>query len=214
MQFFEFTEALRRRLQEPLPGLSAQLKMAPMDRRVNVKRFNVPEDARQSAVLILLYPGQKGGIYLPIQERTAYDGVHSRQMGLPGGGVEDEDADFETTALRETEEEIGIQRQEIELLGRLSPLYIPPSNYFVQPVVGRLEGTPRFRLDPTEVAALYEAPITAFTGPDSVGTSQIPFRDGKPREVPRFMVSDRIVWGATAMMMGEFRELVLELEGK
>lgn len=208
----EFIQSLRQRLQEPLPGLEAQLEMAPLGRRTNVKGIRIPEDARKSAVMILLYPGEKGEIYLPIQERNAYKGVHSQQMGLPGGGVEEVDENFEATALRETEEEIGVPAHGVEVLGRLSELYIPPSNYLVQPIVGALVKRPQFKLDRQEVAALIETPLKTFLEASNIGTSVVEHRSGTKLEVPRFLVENRIVWGATAMMMSEFRQVVLSIK--
>lgn len=207
----EFISKLSQRLSSPLPGLEAQLKMAPLERRANVKHLRVPEDARKSAVLVLLYPGAAGLIYLPLQVRNAYPGVHSQQIGLPGGGVEPEDADFEATALRETEEEVGIPRSQIQVLGRLSQLYIPPSNYLVQPIVGRIHQQPQFLPDPSEVAELIETPLDAFLSDKNIGTSRILARTGNDYEVPCFNIQGRIVWGATAMMMSEFREVLLSL---
>lgn len=207
----DFLFRLEARLRDPLPGLQAQLKMAPMERRANVKRWNVPADARQSAVLVLLYPNASGVLHLPLQVRNAYNGVHSRQIGLPGGGVEAEDADYEATALRETEEEVGVPRTEVEVLGRLSKLYIPPSNYLVQPIVGKIKSRPDFEPDPSEVAELIETPLASFLDDGNVGMGKIKARTGGDYEVPCFNIQGKVVWGATAMMMSEFREVLLEL---
>lgn len=206
----EFLTKLVRRLQAPLPGLEAQMKMASISRLTRVKKWRVPDNARKSAVLVLLYPGETGLIHLPLQVRNAYPGVHSSQIGLPGGGVEPEDADYEDTALRETEEEVGVPRQEVQVIGRLTQLYIPPSNYLVQPIVGTLKSKPTFKPDPSEVAELIETPLNAFLDDANVGVGQVESSNGS-FEVPCFNIQGKIVWGATAMMMSEFREVLGEL---
>jgi len=210
MQHSEISDWLGNRLSEPLPGLDAQMEMASWVRKEKIKRIKVPDNAKQSAVLILLYPGSSGEVLLPLQERTAYKGVHSRQIGLPGGGVEDIDRHAEDTALRETQEELGVDPKDVEVLGRLSPIYIPPSNYLVQPVVGVAYAKPSFVLDPVEVKALLEAHIHDFTGPGAVQSGEVSIRDGQKINVPCFKVQGHIVWGATAMIMSEFRSIIAE----
>jgi len=207
----EFIYRLARRLRSPLPGLEAQLKMAPLERRKNVKRIKVPDNARQSAVLVLLYPHATGSWHLPIQVRNAYNGVHSRQLGLPGGGKEPFDSDYEATALRETEEELGVPVGQVQLLGRLSPLYIPPSNYYVQPIVGTVTEHPQFIPDPSEVAELLEVPVHDFLNPANEVEATIDRGNGMSFVVPSFQIMGRTLWGATAMMMSEFREVVRSL---
>ncbi len=207
----EFQTWLRHRLNQPLPGLDAQLKMASLNRKIRIKDLKVPDNARKSAVLILLYPDENSNILLPMQERTAYKGVHSRQIGLPGGSTEQEDDGFEDTALRETEEELGVGRQKIEVLGRLSKIYIPPSNYLVQPVVGIARSRPDFVIDPIEVKSLLEAPIQSFTDAGAIQTGKVRGRNDEEFEVPCFRVHGHIVWGATAMIMNEFREIMGEV---
>src|SRR5215210_3422385 len=114
---------LRHRLSLPLPGREAQLRMAHSQRRENMLRYKVPEDARKGAVLVLFFE-EENRIKFPLILRQEYKGVHSGQMALPGGKHEETDAVLEDTALRETEEEIGIFREEIEIIGRLTEVYI------------------------------------------------------------------------------------------
>lgn len=185
--------------------------MAPDGRVRKLNHFTIPDNARDSAVLILLYP-HDGEIYLPLIERAAYPGVHSRQIGLPGGKTEPSDEDAIATALRETEEEVGVPASSIEILGQISQLYIPPSNFLVQPIVGVTHARPEFVPDPTEVAALLEAPLHQFTDPNRTGRQQISHRTGATWEVPRFDILGHTVWGATAMMMAEFVAVLKDLE--
>jgi 8-oxo-dGTP pyrophosphatase MutT (NUDIX family) len=206
-----FTENLRQRLEEPLPGLDAQVRMAPRRRLEELQRFNVPENARQSAVLILFYPG-KEGVQFPLILRNAYEGVHSNQVGLPGGRWEEEDADLLQTALREAEEEVGVPKSEVEVLGSLSQLYIPPSNFLVQPYLGFVHERPHFVPDPTEVAQLIEARLDRVRDSKFYQKSRIRHRTGIELEVPSFNVQGHVVWGATAMMLSELVQVLDELD--
>lgn len=208
-----FTEAtinkLRQQVREPLPGWSAQQRMATevhrnarLKPRVDAPRVDAPRaDARRAAVLMLLYP-HRGLIHLPLIVRPTYPGVHSGQIALPGGKVEPEDASLVATALRETEEEIGVRVPEAQVLGQLSELYIPPSNMRVTPVVAYAREQPTYTPDLREVVQVLDFSLEAFIEPKnqavvSVEAGQVML------EVPSFVIEGRIVWGATAMMMSE-----------
>jgi 8-oxo-dGTP pyrophosphatase MutT (NUDIX family) len=199
------------RLQSPLPGLEAQMQMMPQARirAFNASNWRIPDDARKSAVLILFYQGADG-LSFPLIERAAYDGVHSRQIAFPGGATEPEDASPVDTALRETEEEVGIGRHSVEVLGQLSPLYIPPSNFLVQPVVGVLRQAPRWLPQPDEVASVIETPVLPFVEGHFRSNSTIRHSSGVEMEVPSFIVQGHVVWGATAMMLAELSILLSE----
>ncbi|MEM0999838.1 MAG: CoA pyrophosphatase [Bacteroidota bacterium] len=206
----EFTQALRERLAQPLPGLAAQVRMAPLSRQQQLARFSVPDNARRSAVLIAFYPGEQG-IQFPLILRNDYKGVHSGQIGLPGGQWEENDGDLLGTALREAEEEVGVHPSQVEILGRLSELYIPPSNFLVQPYLGVLPARPNFIPDPTEVAQLIEARLDRVRDSKYYQKSKIKHRTGVEMEVPSFNVQGHIVWGATAMMLSELLQILDEL---
>ena len=162
-------------------------------------------DARQSGVLILFYPNQDL-LFLPLILRTTYRGVHSGQVSLPGGGYEAEDRDIIHTALRETEEEIGVTQAEIQVLGRLSPMYVRPSNYVINPTIGWIDHRPSFHIDPHEVDKLIEAPLGDFLNPDNKRREIWQLRD-RAADVPHFLIQDHVVWGATAMILGELLAL-------
>jgi 8-oxo-dGTP pyrophosphatase MutT (NUDIX family) len=132
----KFISGLRERLSGDLPGLASQLKMVPEARRKEIEARNTAGDAKRAAVLICMYPGQDGQIELVLIRRNEYDGVHSGQISFPGGRYEDGDADLQYTALREAEEETNIRIDEVEVLGSISPVYIPPSNFYVEVMVG------------------------------------------------------------------------------
>jgi 8-oxo-dGTP pyrophosphatase MutT (NUDIX family) len=213
-QSFEpFVQQLRHDLQQPLPGRPAQFVMAPRPRPGADGQDNPGVDARQSGVLVLLYP-HAGEVHLPLILRPNYGGVHSGQVGFPGGGYEPQDTDLVATALREAQEEIGVPPGEVQLLGRLSPLYIPPSNYSVQPTLGWMDHRPDFHIDPHEVALLIEAPLVEFLHPGNRRAEVWQLRD-RSAEVPFFQVRDQIIWGATAMILSELLALpaVQRLQG-
>lgn len=172
--------------------------MASPNRALRLKELEVPANARRAGVLILVYE-QQGRPTIPLIRRTEDGGVHSGQVALPGGTYEEQDGDIVRTALRETTEEIGVAEEAVEVLGRLSDLYIPPSNYLVSPVVGRVRGLPRFRPDPREVAHIIEASLVELLDPGRIKLTE---RYGFT--VPYFDVQDEVVWGATAMMLSEF----------
>ena len=159
------------------------------------------ERTRRSAVLILFYP-HKESIYLPLILRPQYDGVHAGQMAFPGGRMERTDRDLTQTALREAQEEIGIRVQDVTVLGQLSELFIPPSNFYVQPVVGMLTARPDFYPDPREVDAVVEVRLDTLLDKTIVGDSQIEVR-GITVDAPYYAIEGHRVWGATAMMIAE-----------
>lgn len=205
----QFSNRLRDRLQAPLPGFAAQSRMIPGHRRNNLDRYQVPKNAKQSAVLILFYPGENG-IHFPLIRRNAYEGVHSKQISFPGGRWEQSDGDLLTTALREAQEEVGVSPVAVDILGPISQLYIPPSNFLVQPYLGIAHHRPEFVRDPSEVAEIIEAPLSDFLSGKLVGESAIQQYKGGTLKVPSFTVDGHIVWGATAMMLSELITIVKE----
>jgi len=139
-EFNHLITRLEEHLSKPLPGLEAQKRMSPEGRR-NLRNGNLPE--KKAGVLILLYP-EESRICFPLMRRPEYGGVHSGQISLPGGKKEDNDRNLVETALRETEEELGISAIDVQVLGSLSELYIQPSNVDVLPVVGYVKKVPNF----------------------------------------------------------------------
>ncbi|QIP14058.1 CoA pyrophosphatase [Spirosoma aureum] len=197
--FHNFTEDLRKRLMKPLPGEVAHQKMASAARyRLGIKPN---ERTRRSAVLICFYPYQDS-IYLPLILRPQYDGVHAGQMAFPGGRMERFDENLTRTALREAQEEVGIRVSDVKVLGLLTELFIPPSNFYVQPVVGMLPYRPDYYPDPREVEAVVEVDLDTLLDETIVGDSQIEVR-GVVVDAPFYQIKGQRVWGATAMMISE-----------
>ena len=201
----DLLEQLRARLRGEIsgwapPGWAAQQRMATdVHRRA---RLRPRPDARRAAVLMLLYP-YNGLIYLPMIVRPIYAGVHSGQIALPGGKVEPEDTSLVATALRETEEEIGVRVPQAQVIGVLSELYIPPSNFIVTPVLAHTEAQPTYQPDPSEVAKVLDLSLSAFTKPDNQSTVSVKAIKNVTLEAPCYVIDGRVIWGATAMMMSE-----------
>lgn len=200
---------LSNRLQEPLPGLVAY-------ERVKVKRadggkidFKEQANRRQGAVLIAFYEDE-AGVHFPLIQRPDYDGVHSKQIALPGGKREENDADLIQTALRESHEEVGIYPEEVEVVGSLSSFYVGASNFQVLPVVGFLKSKPNFIPQPTEVDEIILGPLLDFLRPDAIKEKTIDVR-GFSMRAPYFDVKGKVIWGATAAMLSELMMIIEEL---
>jgi len=202
--FHTFRETLARRLQEPLPGLASHRKMASTSRLRAMMRPN--DRTRRSAVLILFYPHQSA-IRLPLILRPLYDGVHAGQMAFPGGRMERTDENLVRTALREAQEEIGIRVSDVQVLGTLTELYIPPSNFFVLPVVGAMSHKPDFYPDPREVDRVVEVRLDELTDSTIIGQSRLEVR-GVTIDAPHYHLHGFNVWGATAMMISELLDVI------
>jgi len=195
-------EKLRRELTRPLPGPEAQLLMSPSARRMTGKG-GLPE---KGSVMILLYSFQKK-IHTLFIKRATYDGVHSGQISFPGGMHESGDGSPFDTALRETEEEIGIPRERMQVIGKLTQLHIPVSNVDVTPVVGVIEDKPVCVPDPNEVELVIHAKLEDLLRPANISSETIRVGD-LDIEAPFYGLQEHHIWGATAMMLSEFLEVV------
>ncbi len=204
-----FVETLRARLAEPLPGQAAQFKMAFKRRILDAERYASPENPKIAAVLHLLH-WRDGAWRTMLIRRVAHPlDRHGGQISFPGGRFEESDGDLAVTALRETEEEIGIPASQIELLGRLTELYIPVSNFLVHPFVGVLRGDVELRPQPGEVEAVLTPAMADFHQLEARKIMDLTIGEGVVlREVPYFEVEGHVVWGATAMILSEFLEVL------
>jgi len=192
-------------LKKPLPGRHAQLKMAPVLRTEKTS----DRDTREAGVLILLYP-RDGELYTVLIQRPVYQGVHSGQISFPGGKQEPGDCDLVHTALRETHEEVGIPPTQIEVLGKLTPLYIPVSNHMVQPVIGTLPDPPRMTPDEIEVDRIYEIRLHGLMEPGCLIQNETILVNNRKIQAPFFRYDGLRIWGATAMILSEFLEIYRE----
>jgi 8-oxo-dGTP pyrophosphatase MutT (NUDIX family) len=208
-------ENIQQALTGPLPGIEGQIKMAPSPVDGRVDRWQVPDNCRDAGVLLLLYPYASNGadqdLHLVLTRRHEYIGVHSGQISLPGGRRETGEP-LQKTALRETKEEIGVVPEALEVVGQLSSLYTPPSNFCIYPFVGYSDSRPAFRSDPREVAELIEVPFSLFADPTTCKAETWYFEKYGSRQVPFFEVFGHKIWGATAMILSELLTLMLNYQ--
>ena len=191
----------------PLPGVDAQAKLAPLMRIQELSEINIEErNPQQAGVMAVFYPSEYEETYLVLILRKTYKGVHSNQVGFPGGRVEPEDRDLEHTALRETEEEVGIPQADIKVIRKMTKLYIPPSNFWVHPFIGILEKTPTLIPQDSEVEKILEVKLEHFLDGGNVISHNLNTSYAKDIDVPAYLLNEQIVWGATAMMLAEIRE--------
>lgn len=208
-----FVEALKTALAGDPLGKEAQIEMAPLPDVSQRFDKESAKKARQSAVMILLYQEQ-GKVRFPLIVRPQYPGVHSGQVALPGGKFEEEDPDLIHTALREMQEEIGVPADEVEVLGQLSDLYVPPSNFNILPVIGVLPTVPQFVLEEKEVEELVIADINVLNDQTKRKQKQMTFYSGLKVDVPYFDIEEKVVWGATAMILSEFATIINNTNNK
>lgn len=201
-------ELVKRALQGSRPGRDAHLLMIPGFRRTLAQKqgWEPAYIPRHGAVLLLLYP-RNGELYLVLTRRSNTVGSHKGQISLPGGAYESGDANYIETALRETQEELGVSRAEVHVWGQLTPLYIPPSQYQIHPVVGYIEESPVFQMSTDEVAEILEITLAYLLSGDCRREEDWEF-EGQRSPVPFFDVLGHKVWGATAMVLAEFVEMV------
>jgi 8-oxo-dGTP pyrophosphatase MutT (NUDIX family) len=208
---FVTADLIEAALHLPLPGRAAQVQMAPVPRPLDPP---TPEHRpRRAGVLLLLYAaGDEANLCLVLTRRTDSVAAHKGQISFPGGAVDPGDVSTAQTALREACEEIGICGDDVRLLGELTPVYIEPSDFCVQPHVAYLSRRPTFDLEPDEVAETLEVPVSHFLGDRNRVVEDWILND-QPVRVPYFNVFGHKVWGATAMVLAEFAAVVSDAAG-
>ncbi len=192
-------------LQKPLPGLPAQMGMAPIPRPGSDRILDPELDCKHAATLLLLYP-EHGRLHLVLTRRTDLVASHQGQISLPGGAMEPGET-TEQAALREAWEELGIEPDQVEIIGALSRLFVPPSGFCIRPVVGYSPARPQFHPAPLEVAEVIETPLDLLLD-DGICRTETWFMRGENVQVPYYAIGPHKVWGATAMTLCEFLALV------
>jgi len=211
MLFDTFLESVVKIEHLELFGEISHAKMSPPYRLELAERMKEKaKTAKKAGVLALFYP-KTVETHLVLILRKTYKGVHSAQVGFPGGKYEDEDKDLMFTALRETKEEVGVPEDMVNVIKQMSPLYIPPSNFMVHPYMGISEMTPKFVKQDEEVEAIIEVRLQDFLDDANSITTKVSTSYNVEVNVPAFQLNGHIVWGATAMMLGEVKDLLKQV---
>jgi 8-oxo-dGTP pyrophosphatase MutT (NUDIX family) len=198
MPLREIEDLLRERLAGTLPGTEAQMRFAPYTVGPD---WQAPVDARIAAALLLLYP-HDGGVAVPLTVRASGLARHAGQISLPGGAA-DPGETLAETALREASEEIGVNPSDVRVLGELTPVHVLVSGFTLHPIVGVMDRRPDFAAAPDEVQEILEVSLHHLRDASHIrqGTR---LREGVAVEYPYFDLLGHQVWGATAMVLGEF----------
>ncbi|CAG2533873.1 NUDIX domain-containing protein [Maribacter dokdonensis] len=212
MNFNFFEQQISKIKDLPLPGEASQYKMAPESRLEELQRINISQkNPRRAGVMALFYPANNMGTNLLLILRKTYKGVHSNQVAFPGGKEEKSDDGLLTTALRETYEEVGVAPKDITVIKEISEIFIPPSNFMVQPYIGLYRNPKPFVKQDAEVELILEVPLSDFLDDTLVVSKKMTTSYAVDIEVPAFKLNGYIVWGATAMMMNEIKELLKQV---
>ncbi|MEW2923005.1 CoA pyrophosphatase [Muricauda sp. ANG21] len=212
MNFDAFCEIALKLKNLPLPGEESHYKMSPTERIQWLKQNNNKKiNPKRAGVMALFYPDAFRETRLLLILRKTYEGVHSNQIGFPGGKVEKQDADLMDTALRETYEEVGVHPDSVQVIRALSEVYIPPSNFMVQPYMGIYPKPQPFVPQEDEVEQVVEAYVKDFLDDANLIEELLSTSYAKNINVPAYKLNGYTVWGATAMMLSEIRELLRQV---
>ena len=212
MNFDEFLISISKIKNIRLPAQVSQFKMAPPFRQELLKQqADAIKQAKRAGVLALLYPDFNRNTNLILILRKTYNGVHSGQVGFPGGKLELEDASLEAAAIRETFEEIGVPVEYIEIQQALTEVYIPPSNFYVHPFLAISKKTPQFIKEDNEVEAIIEVALSDFLNEAHSIIEKVNTSYSIEVEVPAFKLNNYVVWGATAMILSEIKDILKQL---
>ena len=195
-----------------MPGIKAHAQLAPENRVLISDHRIIEKTSRKGAVNIVLFI-RNDQLLFPLIKRTIGTGVHSGQISLPGGRFDQNDKDFQETALRETKEEIGLELHEKQVLGKLTELYIPPSNFLITPFVSLFDNIPAYCTQTSEVENIIECSLFELMNQEIAYTTEISSKYRMGTKIPYFSIRDEKVWGATAMVLNEFRILMKGLHG-
>ncbi|QXP62525.1 CoA pyrophosphatase [Polaribacter sp. HaHaR_3_91] len=206
MNFNDFKNKISQLKTTELGGLNAQFKLAPKIRLKYDADKITANNPRKAAVLALFYPNLKNETCFLLTQRASYKGIHSAQISFPGGKKDIEDENLEKTALRETFEEVGVTEASIEIIRELTDVYIPPSNFLATPFLGYANQQPNFNLN-YEVEQTIEVLLRDLLSETNLTAIKMNTSYMEDVEVPCFKLDSYIVWGATAMMLSEIKEL-------
>jgi len=212
MNFDKFLKSISTIKNISLPAEVSHLKMVPPFRRELLRQQkNAIKNAKKAGVLALFYPDKDYKTTVVLILRKTYNGVHSAQVGFPGGKLENQDKSLQDAAVRETFEEIGVPLKDIKVVKKLTQVYIPPSNFYVQPFIGISQNTPKFVKQDDEVETIIEVELQHFLDETQLVTKTVSTSYSIDVEVPAFKLNNHIVWGATAMMLSEIKDMLKQM---
>lgn len=198
---------LKENLRRGLPGEEAQYRMVPGTRK-RLSLQNIDHAKVRHAAVLALFENRAGEAYILLTRRQKYRGVHSGQLSLPGGKREAYDRDYRATALRETHEEVGVAPESVVILSALSELYIPPSNFYVYPFLGLSPKAQKTVAQESEVRFIHRIAAADLLHPAHEVQREVRLSQGYKMTVPAFEIEGLLIWGATAMILGEIKALL------
>tara|TARA_X000001036_G_C20548254_1_gene753280 strand:- start:94 stop:708 length:615 start_codon:yes stop_codon:yes gene_type:complete len=202
VKFSEFEHRLLKLKNKSLPGWKSHLELAP-ENRLELLKQQIKSKKKDAAVSLCFFPDSNQNIRLPLILRNNYNGVHSNQISFPGGKKDDRDITLIDTAIRETNEEIGLIRAEMKLQFKLTNIYIPPSNFLVRPFVFKIKSTPLIKADDKEVSDVLLPKLSEIL---DLNIQYGPTEKMRQKN-PYFLIKNHVVWGATAMILNEFKTI-------
>jgi len=207
VNYNDFKEKIKQFKVKELAGLDAHFKMAPKLRlRYNMNDVK-KKNPKKAAVLAIFYPNKDNETTFLLTKRARYKGTHSAQISFPGGKIDEQDINLKETALREAFEEVSIHPNRVEVFKEMTPVYIPPSNFLATPFLGFSNYKPQFHAN-YEVEELIEVSLDDLLNDTFLSTIVMNTSYMKDIEVPCFKFNNHVVWGATAMMLSEIKDLI------
>lgn len=188
-------------------GMDAQFKLAPSMRLPYTQSYLDSKKPRKAAVIALFYPNKLGETCFLLTQRANYNGVHASQISFPGGKFDSKDKLLQNTAIREAEEEVGVEGEKIIIFKEMTNVFIPPSNFLVTPFLGLLDFPPIFKKN-YEVEKIIDVSLKDLMDDTCLTSTVLSTSYAKNISVPCFNLNNYTVWGATAMMLSEIKELI------
>ena len=207
MDFTSFINTINNIQTAKIGGIESQFRLAPKMRlNYNAEKI-AASNPKRAAVLALFYPNKKGETCFLLTQRASYKGTHSAQISFPGGKVEKADKNLKETALRETYEEVGVLKESITIVREITDVYIPPSNFLATPFIAFTKEKPILKIN-HEVDHTFDVLLKDLLDDTNITSINITTSYAKNIDVPCFKLNDYIVWGATAMILNEIKELL------